>query len=119
MFNFPRYPETNPHGILSEEHFTAMKNFREYVNTYPRNLYGRFEGRVAYVFPKDYGWGARWPDDNIWRLWPADEKAPQIWANMNKLIGRYGFELDIVFEDARFTPQNKYPTVYAWNATIT
>src|SRR4030067_220909 len=118
-FNFPRYPETNPYGFLSEDHFEAMKNFHDYVNAFPRNLYGRFEGRVAYVLPKDYGWSGRWPDDNIWGLWPADEKAPQIWENMNKLIARHGFELDIIFDAPRFSPQDKYPTIYAWNATIT
>ena len=119
VFNYPRYPETNPYGILGEEHFAAMKKFHDYVESYPRNVYGRFEGRVAFVLPKDYGWGARWSDDSIWGLWPADEKAPLIWENMNKLIARYGFELDIVFDDARFNPQDKYSVTYSWNATIT
>jgi hypothetical protein len=119
VFNHPRYPETNPYGVLSEEHFAAMKKFHDYVSAYPRNVYGRFEGRVAFVLPKDYGWGARWSDDSIWGLWPADEKAPLIWENMNKLIARYGFELDIVFDDARFNPQDKYSVTYSWNATIT
>jgi hypothetical protein len=119
VFNYPRYPETNPYGVLDEEHFRAMKNFHDYVDAYPRNMYGRFEGRVAYVFPKNYGWGARWHDDNIWGLWPADEKTPLIWENMNKLIARYGFELDIIYDDIRFSIQDKYSTIYAWNATIT
>lgn len=35
----------------------------------------------------------------------ADEKAPLIWENMNKLIARYGFELDIVFDDAKLSRQ--------------
>jgi hypothetical protein len=119
VFNYPRYPETNPYGVLNEEHFAAMKNFHYYTVAYPRNVYGRLEGRVAFAFPKDYGWGARRSDDNIWGLWPADEKSPLIWENMNKLIARYGFELDIVFDDARFNPQGKYAETYAWNASIT
>jgi hypothetical protein len=119
VFNHPRYPETTPYGVLGEEHFAAMKEFHDYVKAYPRNVYGRFEGRVAFVLPKDYGWGARRLDDSIWGLWPADEKAPLIWENMNKLIARYGFELDIVFDDARFNPNGKYSETYAWNASIT
>jgi len=48
----------------------------------------------------------------------ADEKAPLIWENMNKLIARYGFELGIVFDDARFSSRGKYSTIFAWNVTI-
>jgi len=119
VFNHPRYPETNPYGVLGEEHFEAMQNFNSYVKANPRSETGQFEGRVALVLPRDYGWGARRVDDTIWGLWPADDKAPLIWENMNKLTARYGFELDIVYDDARFNPQSKYQTIYAWNATIT
>ena len=58
-------------------------------------------------------------DDNLWGIWPADEKTPLIWENMNKLITKYGFELDIIFNDTRFPPKGKYLEIYAWNATIT
>ena len=119
LFNFPRYPDTNPYGILNENHFAAMKKFHDYVKAYPRNIYGRTEGQVALVLPENYGWGARRQDDNLWGLWPADEKAPLIWENMNKLITKYGFELDIIFNDTRFPPKVKYLEIYAWNATIT
>ena len=57
-------------------------------------------------------------EDNIWGLWPADEKAPLILENMNKLITKYGLKLDIVYDDARFNLAEKYSKVYFWNATI-
>jgi hypothetical protein len=117
VFNYPRYPDTNPYGVLTEEHFEAMKNFNEYTRAHPRDI-GKIEDHVALVLPKDYGWGARWQNDNIWGLWPADDKTTLIWENMNKLTQKYGSELDIIFDDARFNPQGKYSTMYLWNETI-
>ena len=73
---------------------------------------------MAFVLPKDYGWGMRSATDNIWGLWPADEKAPLIWENLNKLVQKYGLKLDIVYDDERFKIGEKYSEVYFWNATI-
>jgi hypothetical protein len=106
-----------PYSILTEEHFTAMRQFWTYVNDNP-DKHGTTVGQVAFVLPKDYGWGMRNVADNMWGLWPADEKAPVIWENMNKLIQKYGLELDIVYDDARFNVGEKYSKVYFWNATI-
>ena len=117
VFNYPIYPEKNPYGILTEQHFTAMQQFWTYIHNHPEH-HGQIKGQVAYVLPKDYGWGMRNVEDNIWGLWPADEKAPLIWENMNKLIQKYGLELDIVYDDARFNFEKKYSTVYFWNSTI-
>lgn len=116
VFNFPRNPETNPYGILTEEHFKAMRKFWTHIHHYPED-YGKTEGQVAFVLPKDYGWGMRRPDDLIWGLWPADDLSTVIWKNMNKLIEKYGLQLDIVYDDARFNFE-KYSTVYFWNTTI-
>jgi len=118
VFDYPTYPEGNPYGILQEEHFAAMQQFWSYVHDSPRGTYGEVDGKVAFVLPKDYGWGMRNVADNMWGLWPADEKAPIIWVNMNKLIQKYGFELDIVYDDARFNVGTKYYKVYYWNATV-
>jgi hypothetical protein len=90
VFNYPKYPETNPYGILNEDYFATMKNFYYYIKAYPRNTYGRIKGQVAMVLPENFGWGARRQDDVIWGLWPADEKALLIWENINKLIMKYG-----------------------------
>lgn len=119
VFNWPRYPDTNPYGVLAPEHLDAMKNFYMYVKTHPRTTYGETKASVALVLPANYGWGGRFQYDNLWGLWPADEKTPIIWENINKLSDRYGLSLDIVFDDARFNLTGKYATVYSWNATIT
>jgi hypothetical protein len=118
VFNYPKHPDTNPYGILTREHFTAMEQFWTYIHAYPRNILGKVDAQVAFVLPKDYGWGMRNVDDKIWGLWPADEKAPLIWENMNKLITRYGLGLDIIYDDVRFNYREKYSQVYLWNATI-
>jgi len=118
MFNYPTYPEENPYGLLSEKHFAAMKQFWDYIHTYPRGNYGKVDAKAAFVLPKDYGWGLRNVEDKIWGLWTADEKAPLIWENMNKLISKYGLELDIVYDDGRFNIGEKYSQVYFWNAPI-
>jgi len=120
VFNDQRYPENNPYGTLNEEHFHAMEEFYSYTTEHPRNVAGKTEGRVALVLPRDYGWGLRHPEDKIWGLWNApDDKSPIVWENMNKLTEMYGLELDIVFDDPRFKPREKYSVVYVWNATIT
>jgi len=118
VFNYPTYPEANPYGILQAEHFTAMKQFWDYVHDHSRATYGQVDGQLAFVLPKDYGWGMRHETDHMWGLWSADEKAPLIWKNMNKLIQKYGLELDIVYNDDKFKIEEKYSKVYFWNATI-
>jgi hypothetical protein len=118
IFNYAEDPETGkPYCILKEEHFTAMQQFWTYIHNHPEN-HGQIKGQVAFVLPKDYGWGIRHREDNIWGLWPADEKAPLIWGNVSKLIQKYGLELDIVYDDARFDYEEKYSKVYLWDSAI-
>lgn len=122
VFNYPKYPETNPYGILSEEHLAAMEQFWNHVNTTPRDAGRKVNGEVALVLPKDYGWGMRRTayitQDKIWGLWPEDEKAPFILSNMNKLLNKYGLNLDIIYNDERFDSKSKYSKVYSWNSII-
>jgi len=117
VFDYAEDEAGKPYSILTEEHFTAMQEFWAYVNENPEK-HGATVGQAAFVLPKDYGWGMRSVTDNIWGLWPADEKAPIIWENMNKLIQKYGLDLDIVYDDDRFNIGEKYSTVYYWNSTI-
>jgi hypothetical protein len=119
VFDDGRYPESNPYGSLTEQHFDAMENFYAYAEAHPRGTYGETKASVALVLPANYGWGARWQYEGLWGLWPADEKTPIIWENLNKLSDKYGLGLDIVFDDARFNVAAKYATVYFWNATVT
>jgi hypothetical protein len=119
VFDYAEDLETGkPYSILTDDHLAAMQQFWDYIQDHPRDANEKVDGKVAFVLPKDYGWGMRSATDNMWGLWPADEKAPLIWENMNKLIQQYGLELDIVYDDARFNVQSKYSEVYFWNETI-
>ena len=118
VFDYAEDETGKPYSTLTGEHFTAMQQFWAYVNDNP-DEHGATMGQVAFVLPKDYGWGMRSATDNMWGLWwSADEKAPVIWESMNKLIQKYGLELDIVYDDDRFNIGEKYSTVYYWNSTI-
>jgi len=117
VFDYPQYPADNQYGILTNEHFLAMKRFWNYITSCPRGAQ-RITGQVAYILPKDYGWGMRLLDDKIWGIWEPDEKTPIIWENLNKLETKYGLKLDIIYDDPRYNPKGKYYQVYLWNATI-
>ncbi len=111
------YPKINEYGILTEEHFDAMKKFWNLIHS-PRKLFWKVKAEAAFVLPKDYGWGMRNPEDKIWGLWPPDSKAPKIWSNMNKLIEKYGLKLDIIYDDPKFNFEGKYAKIYFWNSTL-
>jgi hypothetical protein len=115
VFDYPQYPEDNQYGILTDEHFSAMEQFWNYITAHPRQ---EKKTEVAYILPKDYGWGMRTLDDKIWGIWDADEKAPTIWENVNKLETKYGLNLDIIYDDPQYSPEGKYHQIYQWNATI-
>jgi hypothetical protein len=116
VLNYPTYPETNPYGVLSDDHFAAMEQFWAHIREHPED-YGKTKGRVAFVLPKDYGWGMRWRDDSIWGLWSADSLSPVIWEKMTKLIERYGLRLDILYDDPRFS-FDEYSKVYYWDSDV-
>jgi hypothetical protein len=122
IFNYPTYPESNPYGILTEEHFEVMAQFWNYVKTALRDD-SKTMGEVALVLPKDYGWGMRRNEyisqDNIWGLWPEDEQSPMIMNNTDRLLCEYGFQLDIVYSDDRINFKSQYEKVYYWNTALT
>ena len=80
------------------------------------------KAEVAYVLPKDYGFGLRRADDTIWGLWNADEDefSEKIWSDVNKLIAQYGSQLDVVYDDPEFfdSVKNRYDKLFFWNETI-
>ena len=108
------YPQINPYGALTEEHFKTMETFWNQIHSSPRNVVGNEDGRVALLLPKDYGWGMRQANDRIWGLWPADDLAPQIGEKIATLIKQYGFNLDIIYDDPQFNYTQKYSTIYYW-----
>ncbi len=122
LFNFPKYPETNPYGTLAEDHFAALEQFWSYVQGHSRDNSEKADGRVALVLPKDYGWGTRrteqFIEDRIWGFWPEDEKTLTIGVNMKKLMGKYGLNLDMIYDDPQFDYQQNYDQIYFWNSTL-
>ena len=112
------YPQINPYGALTEDHFAAMTTFWNFVHLYPRNSANKEDASVALVLPKDYGWGMRSGDDKIWGFWAADENASVIGESASKLIQKYGLKLDIIYDDPQFSYTGKYKQVYFWNGTI-
>jgi len=119
LFNYPTDPPGNPYGILTEEHFNAMETFWEMTRSPQQNSLEKVEAEAAFVLPKDYGWGMRWLNDNIWfPKWGSDNQSLLIWENMNKLIERHGLKLDIIYDDPRFGFEEKYSNIYFWSDLI-
>jgi hypothetical protein len=112
------YPIVNEYGALKGEHFWAMQQFWNLIHVFPRSIFGAIDGEIAYVLPKNYGWGMRWSDDRIWGLWPADALSLSIWNNVTKLTDKYGLKLDVIYDDVDFRLQDKYSKIFFWNATM-
>jgi hypothetical protein len=112
------FPYDKPFGILKEEHFEAMETFWEMTRSPHQDSLEKVEVDVAFVLPKDYGWGMRGPGDNIWGVWPPDSKVPLIAYNMNKMIEKYGIAFDIIYDDPHFNYAEKYSQIIYWNSTI-
>jgi hypothetical protein len=117
VFDHYQFPdEPNQYGTITQEHFDAMKRFWRYTAEHPDD-WGKIKATTAFVLPRNYGWGMRTPEDKIWGLFPADDDSALIWSNMNKLVDMYGLQLDIVYDDSRFSYED-YENVYYWNSTI-
>jgi len=116
LFNYPYNQTGNPYGILNDDQFTAMKKFWE--QTVTKQNPTAANTKAVLVLPKDYGWGMRNIDDRIWGIWPADDKAPIIWRNAQKLLAQHGLNLDIVYDDPAYPFKDKYSEVYIWNQSL-
>ena len=114
------YPVIGAYGTLTEEHFSALQDFWTYIHANPQ-AHGSVQGEVAYVVPKDYGFGFRGPDDKIWGLWQADSLSQKVWDDVNTLVDQYGSRLDIVYDEPEFLEavKNCYDKLFFWNETIT
>ena len=110
------YPKINEYGILEDEHFLALEKFWQETQT---DLdHSPLVANYALVLPKNYGFGMRYVNDSIWGLWKSDEKSMQIWNISRKLLSQYGLQLDIIYEDDRFSLDNKYSKIFYWNSTM-
>ena len=112
------YPQIGSYGTLTEDHFDALKRFWSDIHSNPQS-FGSSKAEVAYVLPKDYGFGLRSAEDNIWGLFNADELSAKVWNDVNRLINQYGSRLDILYDDVGFDAvKSRYERVIFWNQTV-
>jgi hypothetical protein len=102
-------------SILREEHLEAMKQFWEYTQKNPRKVENK--KRVAFVLPKDYGYGFRGPEDKIWGLWHNDLHSLEISYHLGAFLEQYKTELDIIYDD-EIKYLDLYRKYFYWNGTI-
>lgn len=114
------YPKIEPYGILTEDHFGALKDYWSYIHNNPQE-HDIIQGEAAYVLPKDYGFGFRIPEDKIWGLWESDNLSQKIWYDVNRLLGQYGSRLDIVYDEPEVMDgvRSRYDKLFFWNETVT
>jgi hypothetical protein len=110
-----------PYGTLTEEHFSAMKRFWNYIHTNPHRLgvYCPTCTQIAYVLPKDYAWGFRGYEDKIWGLW-IDPLSIQMGKDVDYLLHTHHLGLDIIYDDPEYYNKMRiYSKLYFWNGTVT
>jgi hypothetical protein len=115
-------PENNtaptPLGTLASEHLDAMKRFWNYAKTNP--FIGTYPAEIAYVLPRDYGYGFRSQRDTLWGIWDTDNLSSRIWNDTNRLLETYGSKIDFIYETA-YGPQTislPYNELIFWNGTF-
>jgi hypothetical protein len=102
-------------GILTTEHYEALKQFWQYIKDNPRKTYP-VGGRTAYALPEAYAYGFRGPLDKIWGVWEADMTSFMLSISVNITLGKYGTNLDIIYEDALQSGNTfGYDNIVYWN----
>jgi hypothetical protein len=109
------YDKNNISGYLQQEHLDALKQFWQYIKDNPST--SKPYESVAYVLPKDYGFGFRGATDKIWGLWEADNQSAKIWNDTANLTQEYGPKLDIIYEDGFNVNMTVYGKIIFWNGT--
>jgi hypothetical protein len=120
VFSYPQLEGTE-FGILTEQHFDALKRFWDEVQSDPTS-FSSSNLRVAYVLPAGYGFGFRHPDDTIWGVFPADSLSAKIFNDVNNTLPQlYGSNFDVLYDQPPLTQEllEHYSKVYYWNKTIT
>ena len=117
VFNYPTYPLNNQYGVLQDDHFSALQRFWNDTVQNKTVTNGGAKAEAVLVLPKNYGWGMRSPQDNIWGMWQPDSTSPQVWAALQTCLLKYGSKLDIVYDDSTFQLAGRYQQVYYWNQT--
>ena len=102
-------------STLSQEHLDALERFWQYTKEHPRPA-DLLDGRVAFVLPKDYGYGFRGPDDKVWGLWENDELSSKLSGDLGILLEQYGSKLDVIYDDG-LEFDDTYKQYFFWNGT--
>jgi hypothetical protein len=109
--------ENYTQSVLKQEHLDALKRFWEYAKNNPRQTF-QASDRVAYVLPKDYGYGFRGPNDKIWGFWEADNLTGRVCSDLGDLLAQYGSKLDIIYDDGLHgNGTDGYSRLVFWNGT--
>jgi hypothetical protein len=116
VFNYSEDME-GPYGTLRDEHFEALERFWKNVVQSTAVVHGGIKAEVAFVFPKNYGWGLRRIEDSVWGLWEPTSEAKQAWSFLQDVLANHGLRLDIVYDDVEYLLAGKYRQVYYWNQT--
>ena len=103
-------------SILKEEHYDAIERFWQYTKEKQKNNI-QTEKRVAFVLPKDYGYGFRGPEDKIWGLWEDDILSLEMSHHLGSLLEEYGTNLDIIYGD-EITTHKEYKKYIFWNGIV-
>lgn len=116
------YPNVTAYGTLTDEHFAALQKF--WSDIHQTGIFSPSKATVAYVLPKDYGFGFRYNVDNIWGLtFPTDtySSRQKIWNDTTYLVAKFGNTLNIIFDDPAVigSTLNQYSKVYYWDQNIT
>jgi hypothetical protein len=119
VFSYPNITDGN-YGILDDEHFSVLQKFWSTLHSNPAS-FGSNPAQVAYIVPKDYGFGFRYESDHIWGLFPNDQLSSKIYGDVQTLTGRYGAGLDILYDEPDITTAMlaNYSRVFYWNQSIT
>jgi len=115
-FNYS--PNGNGTGLLENEHFLALQKFWNDTVQNKTVINGGVKAEAVLVLPKNYGWGMRSLQDNIWGIWQPDATSMQVWAALQACLLKYGSKLDIVYDDSTYQVAGRYQQVYFWNQTF-
>jgi hypothetical protein len=121
VFSYPNIT-ASAYGTLTDAHFAALQKFWYDIHNNTA-AFVPSKAEVAYVIPKDFGFGFRSTSDTIWGLFPADNftYTQKIWDDTNLLLAKYYNNLNIIYDDPQVigSTLNQYTKVYYWNQTIT
>jgi hypothetical protein len=114
IFDYPYNVST--YGIMGDEHFEALERFWNDVDQH--KIVQKPLAKTVLILPKNYGFGFRTEGDTIWGYWGPAEYTSIIWGKAQLLLNRYGYSLDIAYDDASYAFPRNYGSIYYWNSTI-